>query len=110
MFSMVWLPLRRITPLTLPACVVGLALLSVSAAEVSLAQSDAKDIIAAQIRAQGYTCQNPTAATRDASASKPNEAVWVITCENATYRTTLIPNMAAKVEQLEQTDSGTGPE
>jgi len=66
----------------------------------ALAQQDPKEIIASQLRAQGYTCENPQSATRDVKASKPNETVWVVVCDNATYRATLVPNMAARVETL----------
>ena len=59
-----------------------------------------KDDIAAQIRAQGYTCDHPRSATRDPQASKPDEAVWLLRCEDATYRVHLVPDMAARVERL----------
>lgn len=80
--------------------------LSVMAATVAAAiggagaQDDAKGIVAAQIRAQGFACDNPQNAKRDARASQPNETVWLLTCENASYRVTLIPDMDAKVETL----------
>jgi hypothetical protein len=61
-----------------------------------------KDDIAAQIRAQGYACDQPQSATRDAQASKPNEEVWLLRCEEASYRVRLIPDMAAKVERINQ--------
>ena len=64
------------------------------------AQQDPKDIIAAELRSQGFACDKPKSATRDTSASKPNENVWIVACENATYRTTLVPNMAAQVEVI----------
>lgn len=64
------------------------------------AQEDPKDIVAAQIRAQGFACDNPQSAKRDARASKPNETVWFLTCENASYRVTLVPDMGAKIETL----------
>jgi hypothetical protein len=38
---------------------------------------------------------------RDVQASTPDEAVWVVQCENAKYRIRLVPDMAAKVEQLD---------
>jgi hypothetical protein len=57
--------------------------------------------LAAQVRLQGYRCDEPLSATRDAARSKPNEAVWVLKCANVSYRLTVIPNMAAKVERLE---------
>ena len=60
----------------------------------------AKSKLAAQIRTQGFACDKPLHATRDANLSKPNYAVWVLKCENATYRIGRYPNLAAKVEKL----------
>jgi hypothetical protein len=59
------------------------------------------ETLAAQIRLQGHRCDQPLSATRDTALSKPNEAVWVLKCANASYRLTVVPNMAAKVERLE---------
>ena len=58
--------------------------------------------IAAQIRAQGYACDQPQSATKDAQASKPDEEVWLLRCEGASYRGRLIPDMAARVERIDQ--------
>jgi len=63
-------------------------------------KASAKEIIAAQIRKQGYQCENPSRAERDRKRSKPGEAVWVLHCENETYRVRLTPSLPAKVEQL----------
>jgi hypothetical protein len=60
-----------------------------------------KDDIAAHIRAQGYACDQPQSATRDAQASKPDEEVWLLRCEGASYRVRLIPDMAARVERID---------
>ena len=82
-------------------------LLVVTAAAVSAwpqaggAQGGPTDIIAAKIRGQGYACDSPQSAERDAAASTANEVVWMLRCQNASYRVTLIPNMAAKVEKVE---------
>ena len=57
-------------------------------------------IVSDQIRQQGYACDEPRKAERDREASRPNLTVWVLTCGNATYRVTLIPDMAARVERL----------
>jgi hypothetical protein len=65
------------------------------------AEETTADALAAQIRTQGYRCDGPLSAERDAEHSKPDEAVWVLKCANATYRMRIIPDMAAKVEQLE---------
>ena len=77
-------------------CDIGLVLFSAHAAEETPAQ-----MLAAHIRRQGYRCDGPLSAVRDAERSKPDEAVWVLKCTNVTYRLTLIPDMAWKVEQLE---------
>jgi hypothetical protein len=58
-------------------------------------------MLAAHIRRQGYRCDAPLSAVRDAQRSKPDEAVWVLRCNMVSYRLTLIPDMAWKVEQLE---------
>jgi hypothetical protein len=64
------------------------------------AQQTPKEDIAAQIRDQGYKCDSPQSAERDDKASKPDEAVWVLTCEDATYQVHLVPDLAAKVERI----------
>jgi len=63
-------------------------------------QETPKDIIAAQFRRQGYACDNPQSAERDRERSKPDEAVWVLHCKEASYRVRLIPDMAARVAVL----------
>ena len=59
-----------------------------------------KGILAAQIRSQGMVCDKSQRTTRDAKLSKPDYDVWVLKCENATYRISRYPDMAAKVERL----------
>jgi len=58
------------------------------------------DIVATQIRSQGYECHKALSAERDQAASKPDEAVWVLRCDNATYRVRLHPDMAAEVKRI----------
>ena len=58
------------------------------------------DLLAVQIREQGYRCANAIKAERDAQRSKADEAVWVLQCDDGTYRIRLIPDMAAKVEKI----------
>jgi hypothetical protein len=82
---------------------VCMAVLAAAAAVVpgaSSAQESAKDIIAAHIRMQGYACEKPVSAVRDPSLSKPDEAVWLLKCENHSYQVRLIPDMAAKVSPM----------
>jgi len=67
---------------------------------MEVAGDSPKDMLAAQIRDQGAICDKPLRAVRDAKRSKPDYDVWVLTCENATYRVSRYPDLAAKIEQL----------
>ena len=59
------------------------------------------DSLAIQLHRQGYRCDAPVAAERDAGRSKPDEPVWVLKCANGSYRMRLVPHMAAVVEPLD---------
>jgi len=75
--------------------------LSLIAIQGSSAQMEpTKDLLAAQIRDQGYRCNQPLSATRDLKRSRADEAVWVLRCDNASYRLRLTPDMAARVRRL----------
>ena len=68
-----------------------------------IAMADAetiKDMLAAQIRSQGIVCDKPQQAIQDAKRSKPDHDVWILTCENATYRVSRYPDLAAKIERV----------
>jgi hypothetical protein len=72
-------------------------------APVQVASSDEEmpaEIIAVQIRKQGYECINPKSAKREPKASEADLPVWILTCENATYRVRLVGDMADHVEKL----------
>jgi hypothetical protein len=60
-----------------------------------------KNILAAQLRDQGYECDQPKSAERDIQASKPDEEVWIVQCEHSKYRMRLDPDMAARVERID---------
>ena len=60
--------------------------------------ADAARMVAVQLREQGYACTEPTSAKRDPEAD--DDAVWILTCNNASYRVRLVPDQAAKVEQI----------
>ena len=91
--------MRPIQPISFLLVVTAAAV--IGWAQVGGAQGGPTDIIAAKIRGQGYACDSPQSAERDATASTANEVVWMLRCQNASYRVTLIPNMAAKVEKVE---------
>ena len=77
---------------------VAIGVTTISAAS---AQQATRDLLAAQIRDQGYRCNKSVSAQRDLSSSKPDEAVWVLKCTTGTYRPRLIPDMAARVTRLD---------
>jgi hypothetical protein len=86
-----------------PTLIVSLALTLAATGAftvTAVAQQTPKEDIASQIRDQGYKCDDPQSAERDEKASRPDEAVWILTCEGATYRVRLDPDMAAKVERI----------
>ena len=87
-----------------PGLLTGLLLTLSLSSQLAIAEDveSPKDDIAAQIRAQGYACDQPQSATRDAQASKPDEEVWLLHCEGTSYRVRLIPDMAAQVERIDQ--------
>jgi hypothetical protein len=66
----------------------------------SAAEEKAKDMLAAQIRIQGFACNKPQRAVRDVKQSKPDHDVWILKCEGATYKISRYPDLAAKVELL----------
>ncbi len=86
---------RWIAIVAAPACALGLLVCPATAFGETV-----KGVLAAQIRTQGFTCDKPLAAKRDAKRSKPDHAVWVLKCENAVYRVSRYPDMAAKVVPL----------
>jgi hypothetical protein len=59
------------------------------------------EAVATQVRTQGYQCDDPVSATRDADLSKPDLAVWNLKCKNASYRVMLVPDMAARITRLD---------
>jgi hypothetical protein len=73
-------------------------LLYCALAPAALAQETPKDIIAAHVRLQGYKCAAPKSATPDAKASRPDEAVWILVCEDARYKVRLIPHLADVIQ------------
>lgn len=65
----------------------------------------AADVLAVQIRSQGLVCDKPQQATRDTKLSKRDYDVWVVKCENATYRIGRYPDLPAKIEKLNDEDA-----
>jgi hypothetical protein len=59
-----------------------------------------QDELAAQVRIQGFACDEAQGAVRDSKRSRPDYAVWVLKCSNAAYRVSRAPDMAAKIVPL----------
>jgi hypothetical protein len=77
----------------------GVLLVSGLSGSAAVAQT-VQNVLAAQIRTQGYTCDQTLGAKKDTKRSKPDHEVWVLRCSNATFRISRAPDMAAKVEVL----------
>ena len=59
------------------------------------------EIIADQVRDQGFPCNKALTSERDSTHSKPDEPAWLLKCDNATYRVRFVPGMAANVVRLD---------
>jgi len=59
-----------------------------------------KEILAVRVREQGYACERPIRAEKDAAETRPLATVWVLECSNARYRIVLHPDMAAEIQVL----------
>jgi len=92
-WQMVFTPMRAI-------CVVTVQLVIATFAQAVSAQETAKGLLAIQARAQGYRCDNPISATRDAKRSGPDVSFWVLRCERNSYTMRLAPDMAAHIQRL----------
>ena len=79
---------------------VAVAVLFSTLVQAQQAAETLREMLAVQIRTQGFTCDKPLGAARDRKRSRPDRGVWVLKCSNAAYRITRAPDMAAKVEPL----------
>jgi hypothetical protein len=67
-------------------------------------QETPTDIIASQLRRQGFPCTSPKPAVQDRQSSSPNAVVWRVQCDEGSYRVTLVPNLAARVERTQDNE------
>jgi hypothetical protein len=72
-------------------------------AAATMALEAPKNIFASLIRGQGYACDSPQSAEYDVAASEAPEVVWMLDCQNASYRVTIIPGIGAKVDKVGET-------
>lgn len=78
-----------------------LVMLAFALPQAALAQDTDVSIIAAQVRSQGFACDNPTGAERVADESQPDRPVYTLACDGVTYRVKLIPDMAAEITKID---------
>jgi hypothetical protein len=79
---------------------LGVLLVSGLTGSAAQAQETVRNMLAAQIRTQGYPCDQALGAKKDRRRSKPVHEVWILRCNNATFRVSRAPDLAAKVEVL----------
>jgi hypothetical protein len=66
------------------------------------AAQDAADTVADAVRDRGHPCSHAISAERDKAASRPDEAVWILTCSDGRYRVRFPGDTAPQVERLDQ--------
>ena len=62
-------------------------------------EAAAGQLVAVQVRQQGFACAEPVSAKRDLYVD--TNVVWTLTCADGRYRVRLIPDQAADVEKLD---------
>ena len=92
---------RRYLPVVLSPALLAAASIPGSPAQAQATGESPQNVLAAQIRLQGFACDKSLGAVQDRKRSKPDHPVWVLKCSNATYRVSRFPDMAAKVEPLQ---------
>lgn len=92
---------HRYLPVILSPLLLASAPIMTSSAQAQAAGEAPQNVLAAQIRLQGFACDKSLGAVQDRKRSKPDHPVWVLKCSNATYRVSRFPDMAAKVEPLQ---------
>ena len=85
---------------TAPGVAIGLMLAGGAAVAQSAGETPA-GIIASHVRLQGHACGKAESAQRDPQLSRPDQPVWILKCDNATYRVRMTPDMRAQVERLD---------
>ncbi|MFO1090222.1 MAG: hypothetical protein U1E46_11665 [Hyphomicrobiales bacterium] len=70
---------------------------------VVLAQSNEDlKVVSDLVRDTGTKCSNPSSAVRDPSESKPDEPVYILTCDEGVYEVRVVPDMAPKITKRDK--------
>ena len=89
--------------IVLVAAVTANGLVAVPALAQGL-QENPTDIVASQLRRQGFPCTSPKPAVQDRQSSSPSAVVWRLRCDEGAYRVTLVPDLAARVERIQDNE------
>jgi hypothetical protein len=81
--------------------VLVLSVMPTAATALADDQSATLEIVADQVRSQGFACSNPVSADKVEAESKPDLMVYVLTCESVKYHVRLVPNEAAQIRVIE---------
>jgi len=58
------------------------------------------EIVADQVRSQGFACSSPVSAEKVEAESQPDQAVYILTCDGVKYHVHLIPDQAAQIQAI----------
>ena len=59
------------------------------------------EIVAAAVRARGFSCDRPQSVERDSEASLPDREAWTLRCETAHYRVIFEGDTGPQVVRIE---------
>jgi hypothetical protein len=80
------------------SCVTAMVGLLGAAVGARAQDGTSADVLADAVRDRGFACGRALAAERDEAASRPDEAVWILRCDDATYRVRFPGDQAPQVE------------
>lgn len=80
---------------------LGIGVVAVLAAAAGAAAQDVTATLADTVRDRGHPCAKAISAERDATASRADEQVWILTCSDGRYRIRYPGDTAPQVERLD---------
>jgi hypothetical protein len=78
---------------------IGMAAVAIAAGGASA--QDPTATLADTVRDRGHPCAEAMSSERDQSASRADEAVWILTCSDARYRIRYPGDTAPQVERID---------
>lgn len=75
--------------------------IAIGMAAGSASAQDPTATLADTVRDRGHPCAKAVSSERDQQASRPDEAVWILTCSDARYRIRYPGDTAPQVERID---------